>query len=202
MIHSFRRLTRHRAFTLIELLIVVAIIGILAAIAVPNYLNAQLRAKIAKSEAEMQTIATALESYHIDRGKYPPFIDTNGVNINPVNRRLIPLTTPVSYIAAVPQDPFLEKMYGEQFFKDNDPAYVTYDYVDAWTIIHNGGAQSLSFKMRCSEWVLVGAGPDGDANTYGRAWPYHMSNGLHSRGDLVRTGPRTSFPCDPVFTGI
>ncbi len=190
------------AFTLIELLIVVAIIGILAAIAVPNFLNAQLRAKIAKSVSEMKTIDTALESYHIDRNKYPPFIDTNGVNINPVNRRLIPLTTPVAYMSAVPQDPFLAKIYGEQFFKENDPAYVTYDYVDAWTIINNGKNASLSFKMRCSEWVLVGAGPDGDANTYGRAWPYDMSNGLHSKGDLVRTGPRTSFPCDPVFIGI
>jgi hypothetical protein len=105
-------------------------------------------------------------------------------------------------MAQVPQDPFLEKIYGEQFFKENDPAYVTYDYVDAWTIIHNGGSTSLSPKMRCSEWVLVGAGPDGDANTYGRAWPYDMSNGLHSKGDLVRTGPKTSFPCDPVFIGI
>ncbi|MGI6454361.1 MAG: type IV pilin protein [bacterium] len=191
-----------QAFTLIELLIVVAIIGVLAAIAVPNFINAQVRAKVAKSQAEMQTIATALETYHIDRNKYPPFIDSNGVNINPVSRRLIPLTTPVAYMAQVPQDPFLEKIYGEQFFKENDPAYVTYDYVDAWTIIHNGGSTSLSPKMRCSEWVLVGAGPDGDANTYGRAWPYDMSNGLHSKGDLVRTGPKTSFPCDPVFIGI
>lgn len=191
-----------KAFTLIELLIVVAIIGILAAIAVPNFINAQIRAKIAKSQAEMQTIATALESYHIDHGKYPPFINSSGQNINPVSRRLYPLTTPVSYISAVPQDPFLVKIYGEQFFKGNDPAYVTYDYVDAWTIIHNGGSKMLSPKMRCSEWCLVGAGPDGDANTYGRAWPYDMSNGLHSKGDLVRTGPKASYPCDPVFIGI
>lgn len=193
---------RTNAFTLIELLIVVAIIGILAAIAVPNFINAQLRAKIAKSQAEMKTIATALEAYNIDHNKYPPFINSQGVNINPVNRRLIPLTTPISYMAAVPQDPFLAKIYGEQSFKSNDPAYVTYDYVDAWTIIHNGKAAMLSPKMRCSEWCLVGAGPDGDANTYGRAWPYDLSNGLHSKGDLTLTGPKASYPCDPVFIGI
>ena len=61
-----------KAFTLIELLIVVAIIGILAAIAVPNFLNAQIRAKISRTYADENALSTALGMYHMDIGAYPP----------------------------------------------------------------------------------------------------------------------------------
>ena len=59
------------AFTLIELLIVVAIIAILAAIAVPNFLEAQTRAKVSRAMADMRSIATGVESFRIDTNKYP-----------------------------------------------------------------------------------------------------------------------------------
>ncbi len=62
-----------RAFTLIELLIVVAIIAILAAVAVPNFLEAQVRAKIARVKTDMRTLGTALESYRVDNTGYPEY---------------------------------------------------------------------------------------------------------------------------------
>lgn len=60
-----------RAFTLIELLIVVAIISILAAIAIPNYLDAQVRSRVSAAKANMRTVATKIEMYQVDWGKYP-----------------------------------------------------------------------------------------------------------------------------------
>lgn len=191
-----------RAFTLIELLIVVAIIGILAAIAVPNFLNAQVRAKVARVEADFKTMATAIEMYKIDRGKYPPFVDPSGININPVNRRLVPLTTPIAYLSSVPQDPFLERRYGERVVTNQNEAYVTYDYVDAWTIIHNAGRAVVGSSLRCSEWQISSAGPDYDAETYGTAPTWNATNGLTSRGDMLILGPPTSFPCDKSLIGI
>jgi prepilin-type N-terminal cleavage/methylation domain-containing protein len=60
------------AFTLIELLIVVAIIAILAAIAVPNFLEAQVRSKNARAKTDMRSIIVALQAYQVDANRYPP----------------------------------------------------------------------------------------------------------------------------------
>jgi type II secretion system protein G len=62
---------RESGFTLIELLIVIAIIGILAAIAIPNLLNAVQRGKQKRSMSDMRTMATAIEAYAVDNNLYP-----------------------------------------------------------------------------------------------------------------------------------
>ncbi len=95
---------KRNAFTLIELLIVVAIIGILAAIAVPNFLNAQMRAKVARVVSDMKAVAMAEEQYHLDRGQYTYDGDC-GVG-QAEHLSYLPLTTPVSYIASIPEDAF------------------------------------------------------------------------------------------------
>ncbi len=70
-------------FTLIELMIVVAIIGILAAIAIPNFLRFQLKAKSSEGKTNLAAIRTAEESYYSEFGLYvsalasPPTIDKN-----------------------------------------------------------------------------------------------------------------------------
>ncbi len=69
-------LRREKGFTLIELLIVVAIIGIIAAIAVPNLLTAIQRSKRSRTVADMRAIGTALGSYQVDNNQFPSAANT------------------------------------------------------------------------------------------------------------------------------
>ena len=96
------------AFTLIELLIVVAIIAILAAIAVPNFLRAQIRAKITRVRVDLRSIAIALEAYSVDWNTYPCDGEerTGRCQAWGANTAAYNLTTPIAYLSSIPTTPF------------------------------------------------------------------------------------------------
>ena len=71
-----------QGFTLIELLIVIAIILILIAIALPNFLEAQTRAKVTRAEADIRNLATAIEFFRTEYNTYP--IGTDNPNAVPL----------------------------------------------------------------------------------------------------------------------
>lgn len=78
-----------KGFTLIELLIVVAIIGIIAAIAIPNLLNAIQRGKQKRTMADIRSVATAVEAFAVDNNRYPDSASAVSVITTDVEPRYI-----------------------------------------------------------------------------------------------------------------
>lgn len=68
---SYRNKVNHQGFTLIELLIVVAIIGILAAIAIPQFNSYRNKAHNAAAVSDLRMLRTVMESYNHDMVRYP-----------------------------------------------------------------------------------------------------------------------------------
>ncbi|NQU45119.1 prepilin-type N-terminal cleavage/methylation domain-containing protein [bacterium] len=187
-------------FTLIELLIVVAIIAILAAIALPNFLEAQVRAKISRAKADMRSIATAVETYLVDNNHYPRARPDGGPNIDhPLSARLLGLTTPIAYITRVPPDAFppVRGWNGDAMqLSDFD----SYDYFDAVSDLDEDMSQpGGTDSTRGCAWRLSSAGPDSWAS-FGIVWgprlgggdregiDYDPTNGSLSNGDILRVG--------------
>lgn len=183
------RVKSSAGFTLIELLIVVAIIAILAAIAVPNFLEAQTRAKISRCAADMRSIRTGLETYKIDTNKYAETDYGAGIYEGASGAGMDRLTSPVSYLSSVPKSPFREKNIGGSNYR-HCKERVLYLYVNAKVaarpiansyaptadangydtsyqldrvvyILSNGGSLAQKFAERSKgEWELKSVGPN------------------------------------------
>lgn len=189
----------NNAFTLIELLIVVAIIAILAAIAVPNFLEAQTRAKVSRTKADMRSLATTLESYHVDNNQYPPAISIPAVpNGTILEARWKYVTTPISYISSVPTDPF-----GDQDVDNSITAppwkYRTYDFVVKVDVPAPNNDAFFDFLNSTygytGLWYVASQGPNRvpelTINAALAGLPYDSSNGTVSGRDIIRVGPGT-----------
>ncbi len=189
------------AFTLIELLIVVAIIAILAAIAVPNFLEAQTRSKVARVVSDMRTITTALETYMVDHKKYPFDWDSRGWPWYLTDV----LTTPVAYLTngSMLGDPFRQQLSTQaaRFRYLNYPANIGPNpwkpspypgpYTTRWDSTGGVSTDVAGAAMDIfGTWKLSSAGPDSTANLvgfFGSELTYDPSNGTVSDGDIIRS---------------
>lgn len=204
--HS-RTKSLRQGFTLIELLIVVAIIAILAAIAVPNFMEAQVRAKIARVMNDHRTMATAIESYTVDYNRPPLGIQECKLAVVGWAQPSDPwhvveyiaqskMTTPVAYMTSILPDPFFTENaeYGDR------TTYVYHAYVHP----NLNSAIYRRVRERGYKWAIMSRGPSrpGDdqlsiqahldnmrpsAYNDNNAWAYDATNGTKSLGAIIRT---------------
>lgn len=178
------------AFTLIELLIVVAIIAILAAIAVPNFIEAQVRAKTSRVKSDLRAVGTALEMYILDHNRYPLYMSPW---MPSPYQKLSIVTTPIAYISSIPKDVFLQGAESGLF---SPPYNLPGDPNDSF--LYNLGTVINGFKVgqtntEKGRWSLTSVGPDKKLD-----WPYYAFDNFYIDDEEGRAGVYLTHIYDPT----
>lgn len=155
---------RERGVTLIEVVIVAAVVSLLAAIALPNYMEAQTRAKVSATKSNLRVIGSALEMYYVDHNAYPP-----ARRVFPDDRlaifagtQLDRLTHPVAYVQ--------EGVFRDHFTREARTRYFNHR-TDDWSsanparslLYFNYRDLAASWEMPClaaAGAAVVSLGPD------------------------------------------
>lgn len=101
-----RRRNRQRGFTLIEIMVVVIIIGILAAIVAPSVIGRVDDAQITKAHAEISNIGSALKFYRLDNFAYPSTEQGIEALVTKPNDPNVKNWNPGGYLERLPKDPW------------------------------------------------------------------------------------------------
>ena len=161
-----------RAFTLIELLIVVAIIGILAAIAVPNFAKARQRAMISRGISDMRAVIMGYRMYFMDENGWPKHSDMPDA--------MNPLSTPIAYLSGPIFDVFVinsPDMKGLPYTQMMHGGLPHFEFDCQWFKASDGGKHLREYSGE--DRILFMHGPGGGGN------PYAASNGVFSNGILL-----------------
>ncbi len=151
-----------KGFTLIELMVVIAIIIILAAIAIPNYLTMTARAKKSRVASDFAALATALETYRTDWGAYPTAASA---------QTLVVASTSYGELTGI-GSPATVNIAGKYTASgDQGPiAYMTSNIVDSMKNPYNSANTYAYASASGTHWVLEAA--DGTATGQAAPWLY------------------------------
>jgi len=128
MFKIYNNHTGRRGFTLIELMTVIAIVGILMALALTAFQGARKSARDGKRKTDLETIRTALEMFKADNGQYPPL--DGGTWCYQISNTAFPEVKNAlesGYISSIPQDPIYGVTYQDYLYRRiSDTQYALY----------------------------------------------------------------------------
>lgn len=180
----------------IALVVCIGVFGLLAAIAVPNFIEAQARSKVARTQSDLRLMATAIEAYFIDHNAYPAHTldrtktllnGTSSINADPTvpfplvdpTGRVASLVAPVPYLTSFPSDVFRAA--------DPEAGFAYYTSGRAWILYSPGPDKVYDITNPATLFDAE------DGSLLDEPWllmAFDPTNGTFSAGDVMRVSSR------------